>query len=347
MKSLLKELVETPGVSGQEHEIRDKIREEVKDHADSVEVDDMGNLIARKGEGDKTLMVATHMDQIGLAVKRVDENGFLKVTKVGGLYPESLINQRVTVHTSEGEDVTGVVGMKPPHLRRSVDENDKIPEFKEIYVDIGAEDDEDAEDIGVRIGDRMTFDRDFADLQNDNVTAPAFDNRTGCAVLIEAIKEFDEDYELAAVFSTQEEVGTKGARTSAFGIDPDVALAVDVTMAGDVPGIEPDQSDEALGDGVGIDMLQASGRGLIPSENVTDWLLETAEEGDHDYYRGLYDGGATDAAGIYISRDGIPTGSLGIPTRNLHSPIEIVNVKDLKKMKNFLSDAFGSMPEYF
>jgi putative aminopeptidase FrvX len=347
MKSLLKELVETPGVSGQEHEIRDKIRGEVEEHADTVEEDNMGNLIARKGEGDKTLMVATHMDQIGLAVKRIDENGFVKVTKVGGLYPESLINQRVTVHSFEGENLTGVVGMKPPHLRRNVDENDKIPEFKEIYVDIGAEDAENAEDLGVRIGDRITFERDFAEMENGNVTAPAFDNRTGCAVLIKALKEFEGDYELAAVFSTQEEVGTKGARTSAFGIDPDVALAVDVTMSGDVPGIEPDQSDDSLGDGVGIDMLQASGRGLIPSENVTGWLLETAEEGDFDHYRGLYEGGATDAAGIYISRDGIPTGSLGIPSRNIHSPVEVVNLDDLKEMKNFLVETFDTMPEYF
>lgn len=347
MKSLLKELVETPGVSGQESKIRNKIRGEIEDHADSVEEDDMGNLIARKGEGDKTLMVATHMDQIGLAVKRIDDNGFLKVTKVGGLYPESLINQRVTVHSSEGDDLTGVIGMKPPHLRRGVDENDKIPEFKEIFVDIGAEDEEDAEDIGIRVGDYITFERELAEMQNGTVTAPAFDNRTGCAVLIEALKEFDEDYELAAVFSTQEEVGTKGARTSAFGIDPDVALAVDVTMAGDMPGIEPDQSDTELGDGAGIDMLQASGRGLIPSEKIKDWLIGTAEDEDHDYYRALYEGGATDAASIYISRDGIPTGSIGIPSRNIHSPIEVVQMSDLRDTKDFLVDAFGTMTDHF
>lgn len=347
MKSLLKELVETPGVSGQEQKIREKIRGKVEDHADTVEEDDMGNLIARKGEGDKTLMVATHMDQIGLSVKRIDDNGFLKVTKVGGLYPESLINQRVVVHTSEGDDLTGVIGMKPPHLRRNKDENDKIPEYQEIFIDVGAEDEEDAEDLGIRVGDYVTFDRDLKEMENGNVTAPAFDNRVGCTVLIEALKDFDEDYELAAVFSTQEEVGTKGARTSAFGIDPDVALAVDVTMAGDVPGIEPDQTEAALGDGPGMDMLQAGGRGLIASEKVRNWLVNTAEEEDHDYFRSVTEGGATDAASIYISRDGIPTGSIGVPSRNIHSPIEVVKIDDLKATEKFLADAFEKMPEYF
>ncbi len=348
MKQLLKELVETPGVSGDEHQIREVIREKVEEHADEIEVDDMGNLVARKGDGDKTLMVAAHMDQIGLTVKRIDENGFLRFTKVGGMFETGVINQRFRIHTSEGGDIFGVASAKPPHLQKGENDNIReVPEMSKLFIDIGAEDEEDAEEMGVRVGDYISYDRELEELGNDYVTAPAFDNRVGCAVAIEALKKFDEDYELAIVFSTQEEVGTKGARTSAFGIDPDIALAVDISMAGGVPGIEPDESDVETGDGAGIDMLQAGGRGLITPEKVRNWLLETAEDEDHNYHRALYEGGATDAASIYISRDGIPTGSLGIPTRHIHSPTEVVKISDVEETVDFLEDAFGTMEDYF
>ncbi len=346
MKELLQELVETPGVSGNEHRIRDVIRSHVEDEADSIEVDDLGNLIARKGSGDKTLMVVAHMDQIGLTVRRIDENGFIHVSKVGGMFEVGASNQRVTIHASDGDDVTGVIGMKPPHLQKG-DERKQVPEMKKLFVDIGAEDADDVEELGIRVGDYISYDRDFTELAGDRVTGPAFDDRVGCAVAIDAFNRFDEDYELAAVFSVQEEVGTKGARTSAFGIDPDVALAIDVSMAGDVPAVEPDESTDSIGDGVGIDMIQAGGRGLITPETVKNWLIETAEDGDHNYYRSLYDGGATDAASVYLVRDGIPTGSIGVPARHIHSPIEVVSISDMEDAVTFLGDAFSTLDEYF
>ncbi|MFB6265684.1 MAG: M42 family peptidase, partial [Candidatus Nanohaloarchaea archaeon] len=144
MKELLRELVETPGVSGSEKRIREVIQEKAEEHADDIEVDDFGNLIARRGEGDKTLMVATHMDQIGLTVKHIDDNGFLKFSKVGGVTLQSLMNQRVTIHTDEG-DVKGVIGMKPPHLMDK-EERDKLPEKEQLFIDIGAEDEEAVEE---------------------------------------------------------------------------------------------------------------------------------------------------------------------------------------------------------
>lgn len=348
MKELLQELVETPGVSGNEHQIRETIREKVEDIADDIEVDNMGNLIARKGDGDMTLMIAAHMDQIGLTVKRIDENGFLKLSKVGGMFETGVINQRFRIHTSDGEDIYGVASAKPPHLQKGKDDNIReVPKMSNLFIDIGAEDREDAEEMGVRVGDYISYDRDLEELGNDYVTAPAFDNRVGCLVAIEALKRFDGDYELAVVFSTQEEVGTKGARTSAFGIDPDVALAVDISMAGGVPGIEPDESDVETGSGVGIDMLQAGGRGLITPEKVRNWLLETAEEEDYNYHRALYEGGSTDAASIYISRDGIPTGSIGVPTRHIHSPAEVVKISDIEDTIEFMEDAFRTLEDYF
>lgn len=346
MKQLLEELVETPGVSGDEHEIRQLIREKVEEDAEETEVDDFGNLIARKGDGDKTLMIMAHMDQIGLSVRRIDDNGFLRVSKVGGMFEAGAVNQRVEVHASGGDTVKGVVGLKPPHLQDG-DEQRQVPEMKDLFIDIGAEDEEDAKEMGVRVGDFVTYDRGFEELGNDLVTAPAFDDRVGCTVAIEAFRRFDEDYELVAVFSVQEEVGTKGAKTASFGVNPDVALAIDVGMAGDTPGIEPDESDDSIGDGVGIDMVQSGGRGLISPENIREWLIETAEEEDHNYYRSLYDGGATDAASIELQRDGIPTGSLGIPARNIHSPIEVVKISDMEEGADFVEDAFATMEDYF
>lgn len=345
MKELLKDLVETPGVSGNESEIRNFIEEKVRDHADSVETDRMGNLIAKKGSGDKTLMVATHMDQIGLTVKRVEEEGFIRFSKVGGVTLQSLMNQRITIHTEEGE-VEGVIGMKPPHLMDK-EERNKLPEKEQLFIDIGAEDDEDVEEAGVKVGDYITFDRGAEELQDDYITSMAMDNRVGCLVGIEALKRFDEDYELAVVFSTQEEVGLKGAKTSAFKIDPEVALAVDVSLAGDVPGVDPQESDLEMGEGVEITMMQSEGRGLITPESVRNWLLGTAEEEDHDHQRGVWEGGATDAAKINLVREGVPTGSIGVPLRNMHSATEVVKISDIEDTVEFLEDSFKNFESYF
>ncbi|MFB6100832.1 MAG: M42 family metallopeptidase [Candidatus Nanohalobium sp.] len=345
MKQLLKELVETPGVSGDEHRIREKIKEKVEDHADSVETDSMGNLIARKGSGDKTLMIATHMDQIGLTVQTVDENGFIRFSKVGGVTTQSLMNQRVTIHGEDG-DVTGVIGMKPPHLMDK-EKREDLPEEEQLFIDIGAEDDEDVEDVGIRVGDYITFERHLSELQEDYVTSLAMDNRVGCAAGIEALKRFDEDYELAVVFSTQEEVGLKGAKTAAFGVNPDVALAVDVSIAGDVPGIDQQESDLEVGEGVEITMVQSKGRGLITPETVKEWLRGTAEDEDHDFQPGVWEGGATDAANIYLVREGIPTGSIGVPLRNMHSATEVLKISDLEDTVDFMEGCFETLPEHF
>ena len=291
-------------------------------------------------------MVMAHMDQIGMTVRRIDENGFLRVSKVGGMFEPGVINQRVKVRSSEEGEITGVVGMRPPHLDKG-DDKRSIPEMKDLFVDIGAEDEEDAKDAGVRVGDYIHYDRNLEEMENGMLTGPAFDDRVGCAVLIEAFNEYDGDVEFVAVFSVQEEVGTKGAKTSTFSVDPDVALAVDVGMAGDTPGIEPDESDDSIGDGVGIDLVQAGGRGLIAPESVRTWLLETSEKKDINYYRALYDGGATDAASIELQRDGIPTGSLGVPLRNMHSPIEVVSPEDMEQAVDLVVESAGTLHDYF
>ena len=344
MKQLLRKFAETPGVAGDEEPIRDVIRTSIADQVDHVREDDLGNLICRIEGSGPTLMVAAHMDQIGLSVKRIDDDGFVRFTTVGGVSLQSLMNQRVTIHGEE--PVTGVIGMKPPHLMKE-EERKTIPELGKLFIDIGAIDKADAEDAGVRLGDYVTFDRGFASLRNDYVTGVAFDNRVGCAVTVEAAKRFDEDYELAIAFTSQEEVGLKGAKTAAYSIDPDVGLAIDTSPAGDVPAVTPDETDLQTGDGVEITMIQSGGRGLITSQLVRQWLIETAETNEHPYQRGVRDGGQTDAANIYLVKEGVPTGSIGVPTRHIHSATEVVNMDDMRATADYVEDVFKSLPEYF
>ncbi|MFP4038341.1 MAG: M42 family metallopeptidase [Candidatus Nanohaloarchaea archaeon] len=343
-RQLLKKLVETPGVSGNERPVRQKIMEEIEDEADSVRVDDFGNLIARKGSGDKTLMIDAHMDQIGMGVRRITEDGFIRVSKIGGAYPISIVNQRVEVHSSEGENLTGVIGAKPAHLIDNPGDGD-LPQMKKAFVDVGAENREELQDRGVRVGDYVTFDRGFKEMINGYVTGPAMDNRIGCMIAVQAFNDFDEDYELVAVFSAQEEVGGKGARTAAFDLEPDAAVVLETARAGDTPNMDLDESDEFTGDGFGLTMMEASGRGVITPESVRNWLIESAE--GFNYHRKLYDKGKTNATHINISKAGVPTGVVVIPTRHLHTAIEVLKMSDAEEAVDFMEQAFQSFEDYF
>ncbi len=336
--------MDTQGVSGNEKEVRQLVKDRIEEHADTVETDSFGNLVARKGSGDRTLMVAAHMDQIGLAVKRLGDDGFIRVAKVGGIYPRDLLDQRFTVHASEGEDLPGVTSTKPVHLLEEK-EREEVPDLEDICIDVGARSSDELHELGVRVGDFISFRQGLEELENGYITAPAFDDRAGCAVLIEAFRQFSEDYELVAVFTAQEETGLKGARTSAFGVDPDVMLAVDVGIAGDSPGIEEDESSVETGEGLTIDMLQQGGRGLITPENVREWLLKAAE--GHSFQRKVDEGGRTDAAATSLVREGVPAGSIGIPANSIHSSVETVKLSDLEEAKEFLLDAFREMEGHF
>ncbi len=329
MKDLLRDLVETPGVTGDVKEIRETIRDHVEDYVDEIEVDDFGNLITRQGDGDTTLLVDAHMDQIGLTVQKIDSDGNLHFHRRGGVPEKSLYSQRVTVHGED--DIPGIIGVKPPHIGGDSDN---------LYVDIGAEDREEVEELGIEKGDTISYDRVLEELENQYVTAPAIDDRAGCAVAIEALKEFDEDYELVTVFSTQEEVGLKGAKVAAEYVDPDVALAIDVSIGDSGAQVE-------MGDGVDIILEEASGRGMILPEAVEDWLVGTAEDEDHDYQKSMIEGGRTDASKIQIASAGIPTGSIGIPTQYMHSPTEKVSLDDMEAVEEYTEDLYASFDDYF
>ncbi|MEL4304280.1 M42 family metallopeptidase [Methanococcoides sp. LMO-2] len=348
LEKLLEKLSNAHGISGYENNIKDIMEEEIKPYVDEARTDKMGNLITtKKGEG-PAIMLAAHMDEIGLMVQYIDDNGFLRFVKIGGWFDQTLHSQRVVVHGSNGP-ITGVIGSKPPHVMKEEDRKRPV-KAEDMFIDIGAKDKEDAINMGVDVGTAISLDRDYAPLANGLVTCKAFDNRAGVAMLIDAMKQLSENHVKAtvhAVGTVQEEVGLKGARTSAFGLNPDVAIAVDVTFPGDHPGIDKKDSALEMGKGAVITVVDASGRGLIADRNVVKWLKETAEENDIPYQLNVGGGGTTDATAIHLTREGIPSSTISVPTRYIHSPVEVLSLEDLQACADLIAKAVLNIDKYF
>lgn len=345
IQRLLERLSNAHGISGREGSIQEMVAEEIRPYVDEIRVDKLGNLVAtRKGER-PSVMIAAHMDEIGLMTKYVDENGFLRFITIGGWFNQTLLNQRVVIHADSGL-IYGVIGSKPPHVMK--DEERKKPiEIKDMFVDAGCKDQDEAKALGIRPGTPVSLDRTFASLAGDRVTGKAFDNRAGVAMMIEALKRTRSKSAIYAVGTVQEEVGLKGAKTSAFDLRPDVALATDVTIPGDHPGIEKKDSNLEIGKGPVITIADASGRGIIASEKVVDWLAETAREFEIEVQMDVSGGGTTDATAIQLTREGIHTGLISIATRYIHSPVEVLSIKDLEASADLIARALETAPRYF
>jgi endoglucanase len=320
MKELLQRLTETFSTSGNEEPIRLVILNEVKGFADDCRVDALGNLIVRKGrlasgaarsEG-KRIMIAAHMDEIGLMVTHVDEKGFIRFTGIGGVYPRHLPGGRVRFTSG----LTGVIGLE------TTDHVADVPELEKMFIDIGASS---KKDCPVRIGDVAAFERPFLDLGN-RVVAKSMDDRVGCAVAIEALKRIrSTPHELYFVFTTQEEVGTRGAQTSAYGVDPDLGFSIDVTGWGDTPGKK--DLTIALGSGPAIKIRDG---GMLSDPRVIEWMTRAAEKAKIPYQREVLLGGTTDARAMQVVRGGIPVGCISIPCRYVHSPSEMIDLQDVE-----------------
>ena len=343
MMQLMKELSLAPGISGCEEEVAKIIERELKDVADSIEYDNMGNIIATK-KGEKKapkVMLAAHMDEIGLMVRYIDDNGFIKFSKIGGINDQMLMNQTVTIRSSIGEDVIGVIGSKPPHVTKPEEKN-KVVKADDMFIDIGAKDKEDAEKM-VRIGDAITFNALFAEYPNNLVMGKALDNRVGCYVMMEVLKRVETRATIYAVGTVQEEVGLKGARTSAFRLNPDLAIALDVTLSGDHPGIKPDEAPVVMGKGPAVILADASGRGILTLKSIKDLLLNAGEENDIPYQLEVSDGGTTDGTVINLTREGIPTGVLSVPTRYIHTPVSVCSMDDVESTIQLIVAAINSL----
>ncbi|MCE8422411.1 MAG: M42 family metallopeptidase [Candidatus Methanoperedens sp.] len=346
LKSLLEKLSNAHGVSGYEGNISKIIEEEVRPYVDEISMDKMGNLIATKNGGSPSVMLAAHMDEIGLMIKYVDEKGFARFTKTGGWFDQTLLNQRMILHTENGP-MYGVLGSKPPHVIKEEDKK-KIVTADDMFIDFGATSKEDADKIGVKAGTPVTSDCEFKVLGNDRVTGKAFDNRAGCVMLIDALRQMkDVKATVHAVFTVQEEVGLKGARTSAFRLTPDVALATDVTITGDHPGIDKKDSAIEMGKGPSVTVSDADGRGIIVPDSVLKWLKEAAESRNIPYQLEVGSGGTTDASSIHLTKEGIPTGVISMPTRYIHTPVSVLSMSDLEKSAELIARAVEIVDRFF
>lgn len=326
MDELLKKIINAAGIPGYEGEIAKIMHDELKKICPDTYIDNFGNVIARKGKGKKRIMLAAHMDEVGLVVKHISKEGFLSFIKVGGIDDRILLSQRVVIKAKR-RDVTGIIGSKPPHLVK--EEQRKQPvKYEDMFIDIGSKSKEEAEKK-VEVGDAVIFEPNAGILNEKLYYGKAIDDRIGCFALIRIMKEIKADAQVYAVATAQEEVGLKGARTSSFKINPDMAIAIDTAVAGDTPMIQEKESSLKLGSGVAITLLEASGRGLIVSEKIKNLFIETAKKNKIKYQIDVIDGGMTDGAMIYMNREGIPTGVLSIPSRYIHSSSAVFHLDDL------------------
>jgi endoglucanase len=321
MKQLIQKLTETFSPSGYEATICEVIRKEIKPLADELRVDALGNLIACKGSKSKNglkIMLAGHMDEIGLMATHIDENGFIRFTGLGGIRLTALTGGRVRFM----DGTPGVISTE------RLTDLTKAPTLEQCFIDVGASS---RKDCPIKVGDVCAFERPFLDLGN-RLIAKSMDDRIGCAVMIEtlrALKSFP--HELYFVFTTQEEVGLRGATTSAFGVDPDLGLSVDVTATGDTP--KGSKMEVALGKGPAVKVKDG---GMLADPRIVNWMTRTAEKTKIPYQREVLEGGTTDARAIQVAHAGVPAGCLSVPTRYVHSPSEMVDTGDVQNSVKLL-----------
>jgi endoglucanase len=331
---LLKELPEAHGVPGYEHEVRALVRRYVEPLG-VIEQDRIGSLICRQGETGPRLLLAGHMDEVGFLVHYITADGFLRFLPLGGWWDQVLLGQQVLVRTNQG-DLPGVIGAKPPHLLPA-DERDKVVKRKDMYIDLGATSRDEVRQAGVRVGDPVVPAVTFQPMSGGKAyLGKAFDDRVGVALTIDALQHFaDKPHPniIYGVATVMEEVGTRGAKTAAEVVDPDVAIILEIDLCGDVPGIEPEQSDIRLGKGPGVVVLDA---GMIPNLKLRDLVIDTAAELGIPLQFSAWPGGATDGERIHVHRIGVPTVVLTVPTRHVHSHAAIAHRDDYDRALGLL-----------
>ncbi|PSL31699.1 endoglucanase [Planomicrobium soli] len=336
MKELLRELTEIHGPCGYEDEVAIYIANRLKGQVDLIDIDNAGNLIAIK-KGSKPgpkVIVAAHMDEVGFIVKKIEDNGLLRFEKLGGHDDRILLSQRVQIKTAAGLR-TGVIGTISAHMVK-FDDPAKVRIHRNLYIDIGAKSRQEAEELGVEIGDSVTWYPHFDFLTETRVAGKAFDDRAGCAILVKALEELDPtefEGEVIGVFTVQEEVGLRGARVAAHQFEADVAIALDTTAVSDTPEEMMDKTLE-LGAGVGIKIIDFS---LIANKKVKNHLVKVAKEQKIPYQLEVFPGIGTDAGELSVGRSGVPAGVLSIPSRYAHSSIEVVDLDDVEATKQLLA----------
>lgn len=330
--AILEHLTNLAGVSGRETAVREYLKEILTPHADEIRTDVLGNLIVyKKGTSDKNLLLCAHMDEVGLMVRYVDDNGFLYFVPVGGIDPRTLLAQRVRVQTKQGP-ILGVIGTKPAHITTEADRAKAVP-MNDLYIDTGLP----AGKVHelVEPGDSAVLDRQYEEFGDGRICAKALDDRAGVFVLAELVRAIKNPfYNIYAVFTVQEEVGLRGATTAAFGVDADLGFALDSTGAADIPGCSAPNHIVSVGGGVGVSVID--GRTITP-----DWLFEglkqICRQEKINWQVRCAPRGGNDAGIIHLSKTGIPACALSLAARNIHSCVEVEAKSDIEALFQLVS----------
>lgn len=335
-EELLKRLTEASGVPGFEAEVRALIRGELEGIA-TIEQDRIGSIVCRK-QGTRPspkVMLAAHMDEIGFMVKQITKEGHLRFVPLGGWWEQVMLAQRVIVKTARG-DVPGVLGAKPPHIL-APDERNKVVDKRDMYIDIGATSREEAEQAGVRPGDPVVPVSAFTPLAGGKTyLAKAWDDRVGCALFVQALQRLASEEHPNTVYgvgTVQEEVGLRGAKTTAYVVDPDVAIVLESDIAYDVPEMKQEEPLVALGKGPSLVVFDA---GMIPNTRLRDLTIETAKGLGIPLQFSSMEGGRTDGSVIHLHNAGVPTIFLGVAARHIHSHTSIIHRDDYDRLLNLL-----------
>lgn len=327
---LLKRLSEVNGISGAEKEVARLVKKELKDVADTIEFDNLGSLVATlKGqEGAPTVLLSAHMDEVGFVVKQIEKGGFLRLHNVGGWWGHVVLAHEWTITTRDGKEYIGVTGAQPPH-GMPPEQRNKVLEIKDIYIDMGVQSEDDIKALGIKVGDTVTPHQNFRIL-NDGKTllGKAWDDRVSVAVGIEVLRRLKKEGHSATVSlaaTVQEEVGLRGAKTSAFKVKPDLAFAIDVTMSYDLPGSPA--MDTKLGAGVALSIMDGS---VIGHRGLFDHVEAVAKAKGIKYTYDLLTAGGTDSGEIHKTMDGVVNMTISIPCRYFHSHVSLVHYDDVE-----------------
>lgn len=337
--TMLKDLTDAKGIPGNEREVRDVMKKYITNYSDEVYTDNLGSLVAKKvgKENGPKIMIAGHLDEVGFMVTQIDDKGFLRFQTVGGWWSQVMLAQRVTIVTRKG-DVTGIIGSKPPHILPA-EARKKPVEMKDLFIDIGASSREEAMEFGVKPGDQIVPYFEFTVMQNEKMLlAKAWDNRIGCAIAIDVLKNLkgtDHPNVVYGVGTVQEEVGLRGARTCANLILPDIAFGVDVGIAGDTPGISEKEAASKMGDGPQIVLYDAS---MVSHKGLRDLVTNTADELNIPYQFESMPGGGTDSGAIHISANGVPALSITIATRYIHTHAAMLHRDDYENTVKLITE---------
>lgn len=350
---LLRKLTEIPAPSGHEDRMISFIKQYMSNYVDYVKVDNIGNVIGViKGvdQGAPKIMVSSHMDEVGLIIRRIEEGGFLRFERLGGVEPKALLAREVQVLTRDGL-VDGVVGIRAHHLAAYQKE---LEDIKDMYIDVGASSKDEVERLGIKVGDPVVFRPNMRILNGKYVSSKAMDNRAPLLVLLETLETLSRMRPKATIYfvaTVLEEFNVRGILPAAYSISPDFAICLDIAVATDTPDLKGIGADIKLGGGAVLQMFSFHGRGtlggLIPHPRLVHFIENIAEENNIPYQRGTFFGGLTEASYLPILKEGIPAIDIGIPCRYTHSPSEMVSTTDLDLAKKLLVSVLSSVSEDF